>query len=79
MCQFFGESVSGLPSGGAWRSFFLDDIAWAKIIDGPWRSGRNRVAKVEASFDHLEVHPRALVSGRARHLMSAQSHQRRSA
>ena len=68
MCQFFGESVSGLPSGGAWRSFFLDDIAWATIIHGPWRSGRNPVAKIETSFDHvdLEIRPRALASGRAK-------------
>jgi len=66
--QFFGESVSGLPSGGAWRSFFLDDIAWATIIHGPWRSGRNPVAKIETSFDHvdLEIRPRALASGRAK-------------
>ena len=58
--QVSGESSSGLPSGGAWRSFFLDDIASAKIIDGPWRSDRNQVAKIEASFDHvdLEVRPR---------------------
>jgi hypothetical protein len=62
--QFFGESASGLPSRGAWRSFFLDDIAWAKIIDGPWQSGRSRLAKIETSFDHvdLEVRPRALAS-----------------
>jgi hypothetical protein len=68
--QFFGESASGLPSGGAWRSFFLDDIAWAKIIDGPWRSGRNSVAKIEASFDHidLEIRPRAAASRRAQRL-----------
>ena len=68
--QFSGESASVLPSDGAWRSFFLDDIAWAKITDGPWRSGRNRIAKIEASFDHvdLEVRPRALVSRRAQRL-----------
>ena len=68
--QFFGESASGLPSRGAWRSFFLDDIAWAKIIDGPWRSGLNPVAKIETSFDHvdLEVRPRALASRRAQRL-----------
>ena len=59
--QFSGESASVLPSGGAWRSFFLDDIAWVKIIDGPWRSDRNQVAKIEASFDHVdwEVRPRS--------------------
>jgi hypothetical protein len=53
--QFFGESASGLPSRGAWRSFFLDEIAWAKIIDGPWRTAPNRVAKIEASFDHVHL------------------------
>ena len=60
MFQFFGESASGLPSRGAWRSFFLDEIEWAKIIDGPWLSDRNQVAKIETSFDHidLEVRPR---------------------
>ena len=39
-----------LFGGGAWRSFFLDDIARAKIIDGPWRSDRNRVAKIGDQF-----------------------------
>jgi hypothetical protein len=69
--QFFGESASVLPSGGAWRSFFLDDIAWAKIIYGPWRSGRNQVGKIEASFDHVkwEVRTRTLTSRRAPHLL----------
>lgn len=68
--QFLGESESGLPFGGAWRSFFLDEIAWAKIIDGPWQSGRNRVAKIETSFDHvdLEVPSRAVASRRGRRL-----------
>src|SRR5690348_948144 len=68
--QFFGESASGLPSGGAWRSFFLDDIASAKIIDGPWRSGRNPRAKIETSFDHVdwEIRPRAAASRRTRRL-----------
>lgn len=56
--QFFGESASVLPSGGAWRSFFLDDIAWVKIIDGAWWSDRNQVAKIEASFDHIECEVR---------------------
>lgn len=65
--QFSGESESGLPSGGAWRAFFLDDIGWARIADGPWQSGRNRRAKIEASFDHVDVEAslRARASRRA--------------
>jgi predicted DNA-binding transcriptional regulator YafY len=43
--QFFGESASGLPSRGAWRSFFLDEIEWAKIIDGPWRVTGTRLPR----------------------------------
>src|SRR5713226_1896632 len=53
--QFSGDSASVLLSAGAWRSFFLDDIHWAKIIDGHWRSDRNQVAKIEASFDHIDL------------------------
>ena len=66
--QFSGASASVLPSGGGWRSFFLDEISWAKFIDGSWQSDRNHVAKVEASFDHvdLEVRPRALASRRTK-------------
>ena len=58
--QFSGASASTLPSDGAWRSFFLDEIASVKIIDGPWRSGRNSIAKIETSFDHIDwaVRPR---------------------
>jgi hypothetical protein len=58
--QFSGESASVLPAGGAWRSFFLDDIEWAKIVDGPWRSDRNQVAKIEASFDHIDLEIRPI-------------------
>jgi len=62
--QFSGESASSLPSDGAWRSFFLDEIASVKIIDGPWRSGRNSIAKIETSFDHIDcaARPQALAS-----------------
>src|SRR5689334_12228501 len=52
--QFFGETRSALPSGGLWRSFLLTEIAWVKIIDGPWRIGQHRVLKIETSFDHID-------------------------
>ena len=29
--QFSGESASVLPSGGGWRSFFLDEISWGEV------------------------------------------------
>jgi len=60
--QFFGESASG----GLWRCFLLDEIAWVKIIDGPWRTGPHPVLKIETSFEHIdqEVRPQAHASRR---------------
>lgn len=57
--QVEGGSRSGLAAGGAWRCFTLDDIAWARTIEGGWRSGPNPVAKTEASLDTVEciAHP----------------------
>jgi hypothetical protein len=57
--QVEGGSRSGLAAGGAWRCFALDDIAWAQMIEGTWRSGANPVAKTEASLDIVEcvAHP----------------------
>jgi hypothetical protein len=57
--QVEGGSRSGLASGGAWRCFALDDIAWAETVEGAWRSGANPVAKTEASLDVVEcvAHP----------------------
>ncbi len=52
--QYSGDSASGLGSDGAWRCFFLDDIWWAEITDGPWHSSRAYVFKVEVSFDYIE-------------------------
>ena len=62
--QFFGETRSALPSAGLWRCFLLAEIAWVKIIEGPWRTGHHRVLKIETSFDYvdLEVRPRAHAS-----------------
>jgi len=64
--QFFGGSEAALPSGGLWRSFFLDQIAWAKIINGPWRTGQSRVLKVEIGFDHVELEARSRASASRR-------------
>ena len=52
--QFAGASASGLAHDGAWRSFFLDDIWWVEIADGPWHSSRDFIVKAEASFDSIE-------------------------
>lgn len=51
--QYKGASSQGLAPGGAWRCFFLDDIAEARIIDDPWQLGHYPVAKTEASFDYI--------------------------
>lgn len=56
--QYEGGSVSGLAPGGQWRTFFLREITSAKIIDGPWRSGKNLVAKAEASLDRVDIQAR---------------------
>ena len=62
--QFFGESASAAPSAGLWRSFLLTEIAWVRIIDGPWRTGLHRILKIETSFDHIDLEvPRAHASG----------------
>jgi hypothetical protein len=52
--QFDGASASGIAAGGAWRTFFVSEIADAKIIPGAWQSGPNVVAKAEASLDRIE-------------------------
>jgi hypothetical protein len=52
--QYQGGSASGLAAGGQWRAFFVGDIATATIIDGPWHTGPNFVAKAEACLDRIE-------------------------
>src|SRR5207248_2449630 len=52
--QYDGASVSGIGAGGAWRAFFVSEIADAKIIAGVWHSGSNLVAKAEACLDRIE-------------------------
>ncbi len=51
--QYRGDSQSGLAPGGAWRCFFLDDIASATVIGDPWQTGHYPVAKTETSFDYV--------------------------
>src|SRR5579863_3657315 len=52
--QYEGGSASGLAPGGQWRTFFLREIASAKIIDGAWRTGKHAVSKIEACLDEVE-------------------------
>jgi predicted DNA-binding transcriptional regulator YafY len=52
--QYDGASASGIATGGAWRSFFVSEIADAKIIAGAWQSGPNLIAKAEACLDRIE-------------------------
>ncbi len=56
--QYDGDSASGLASGGAWRSFFLEEIAVATPIDGVWHTGPNLLAKAEACLDRIEYQVR---------------------
>lgn len=56
--QYEGGSASGLAPGGAWRSFFLDEIAVVTPIDGAWHSGPNPLAKAEAFLDRIEYQAR---------------------
>lgn len=37
--QVGGESSSGLPPDGEWRCLFLSKITFARLHDGPWKSG----------------------------------------
>ena len=38
--QFGGDSSKGLPRGGAWRCFDVDDVSGVAVLPGePWRSG----------------------------------------
>jgi hypothetical protein len=53
--QYEGGSVSGLAPGGQWRAFFLYDIVAAVLIDGPWHTGHNVVAKTEACLDRVDI------------------------
>ncbi|HUH84401.1 MAG TPA: hypothetical protein VLX85_07310 [Stellaceae bacterium] len=52
--QYAGASSSGLAPGGHWRAFFVHEIEQASFIDGPWCTGGNLVAKLEAMLDHVE-------------------------
>jgi predicted DNA-binding transcriptional regulator YafY len=52
--QYDGASASGMGAGGGWRTFFVSEIADAKIIAGAWHSGPNLIAKAEASLDRIE-------------------------
>jgi hypothetical protein len=52
--QYDGASASGIAGAGAWRSFFVSEIADATIIAGGWHSGPNLIAKAEASLDRIE-------------------------
>ena len=52
--QYDGASASGISAGGAWRTFFVREIADAKLIDGAWHSGPNLIAKAEACLDRIE-------------------------
>lgn len=52
--QYGGGSVSGLSAKGEWRSFFLTEIDSATVIDGPWHTAHNVVAKIEAMLDRVD-------------------------
>lgn len=52
--QYSGASASGLAPGGQWRAFFVQDIENASFIAGPWRTGHNFIAKLEAMLDRVE-------------------------
>src|SRR5579864_2940042 len=56
--QYEGASNSGLAAGGQWRSFFVQDIEAASLIEGAWRSGGNFVAKAEVMLDRVEYRVR---------------------
>ena len=53
--QFFGETASAVSPAGLWRSFYLNEIAWVKMIDGPWRAGPHRILKIETSLDRIDM------------------------
>ena len=52
--QYSGGSASGLANDGGWRCFFVDDVWWTEIADGPWHSSHDYIAKAETSFDYIE-------------------------
>jgi hypothetical protein len=37
--QVGGDSSSGLPPDGEWRCLFLSKVSFARLHDGPWKSG----------------------------------------
>jgi hypothetical protein len=58
--QYGGDSASGLPASGGWRSFLVDGIEWAELTDGAWRSSDDYLAKLETTFDRVECQARPL-------------------
>ena len=52
--QYGVGSTSGLSKRGGWRTFFIDEIVCAKIVDGDWRTLNDYLAKLETTLDHVE-------------------------
>ena len=61
--QYGGGSASGLPKAGGWRTFVVDEILRAEIIEGPWRTSDDYLVKLETTFDRVEHRVRPGKSG----------------
>jgi len=52
--QFAGGSRSGLPPGGDWRCFAVDDLERATSRPGPWYTAPN-VFNPQACLDEIDL------------------------
>ena len=52
--QYSGGSVSGLAKDGGWRTFLLDEIFSAEIVNDAWHSAPDYLIKLETSFDTVQ-------------------------
>jgi hypothetical protein len=61
--QYSGGSALGLAQDGGWRCFSLDDIAWAEIIEGGWRTSPDYLIKAESIFKTIKYQVSARPGG----------------
>jgi len=53
--QFAGDSESGLPSGGGWRCFDVDDLENLQLRDGEWHRGYEKGEREQHCVESIDV------------------------
>ena len=53
--QFGGESSKGLPPGGEWRCFEVDELQNVSVREGPWHTAPNYSGWRQTCIDQVDV------------------------